>query len=506
MRKIPKVRFLALVLVLGSCTGSGVEVATSTTNTGRPTTTTTDASIIATTRPASTLAWARCGRAECAALTVPLDHDDPSLGSIDLKVARRLARRPAERIGVLLYNPGGPGVPATPIIIEGAQHVFSSMLLDRFDVVSWDPRGVSVGTEVDCVDDLNRYLAPDPTPETGEEAVLIIELLSEFAAGCDERSGELLPHLSTTSTARDMDLLRAALGEDRVSYLGNSYGAALGAVYSTLFPERVRAMVLDGAYDLSAPYTDRWVQKLEAQERALNAALQNCAANRSCVFHSDGDPFTALDKLLASLDNDPLVADGTKVGLGHALWAVYWGLMSDQQWPVLMQALAQARDGNGLRLFDLAVPRNVLIESYFAISCLDEPTIPTTPPRSVIDRLLTVAPRLGPFEVEEVDICGLWPTDPDPPPPVTGSGADPILVVATTGDIATPLASGRDLAEHLEQGVLLVVERNHHTAYHPLLFDARCVNETIDHYLVDLETPPNLSRCNHGEPQLQPPN
>lgn len=497
MRKTPRVSSLALVLVLvlGSCTGSDVELATSTTSAG-PTTTT---------KPSSTLVWARCGSAECATLTVPLDHDDLSLGSIDLKVARRPARRPAERIGVLLYNPGGPGVPATPIIIEAAQHGFSSMLLDRFDVVSWDPRGVSVGTEVDCVDDLNRYLAPDPTPETGEEADLIMEMFGEFTAGCVERSGDLLPHLSTMSTARDMDLLRAALGEEKISYLGNSYGAALGSVYATLFPERVRAMVLDGAYDLSAPYADGWVQRLEAQERALDAALLSCGTNQSCAFHSEGDPFTAFDRLLASLDSAPLMAGETEVGLGHALWAVYWGLMSEQQWPYLMNALAQARDGNGLRLFDLADPGDVLIESYFGISCLDGPTTASPPPQSLVDELLAVAPRLGPFEAQETDPCDVWPVDLDPPPPLTGASAAPILVIGTTGDIATPLESGRDLAEHLEHGVLLVVERNHHTAYDPSLLDARCVNEAVDHYLVDLETPPNLSVCQHGEPQLQPP-
>ena len=210
-----------------------------------------------TSAPPSTLVWTPCGSAECATLTVPLDHDDLSLGSIDLKVARRLARRPAERIGVLLFNPGGPGVPATPTIIEGARFFFSSTLLDRFDVVSWDPRGVSAGTEVDCVDDLNRYLAPDPTPETKEEADQILETFREFAAGCAERSGHLLPHLSTMSTARDMDLLRAALGEEKISYLGNSYGAALGAVYATLFPERVRAMALDGAVRSERPLRRR---------------------------------------------------------------------------------------------------------------------------------------------------------------------------------------------------------------------------------------------------------
>lgn len=139
--------------------------------------------VVASTRPASTLEWTPCGQAECATLTVPLDHDDPSSGSIDLKVARRLARRPEERRGVLLFNPGGPGVPATPIIInfEGPQNFFSPNLLDRFDVVTWDPRGVSTSTKVDCVDDLNSYLALDPTPETSDEANRILETLGAAA-------------------------------------------------------------------------------------------------------------------------------------------------------------------------------------------------------------------------------------------------------------------------------------------------------------------------------------
>jgi len=494
---------LVLVLALGSCTGSDVEGATTTATAGA--TPTTVVSTATRTEPRSSLVWEPCGGGECASLTVPLDHDDPSSGSIDLKVARRIALRPPERIGVLLFNPGGPGVPGTPVIIEGAHQFFSSTLLDRFDVVSWDPRGVSAGTEVDCVDDLNRFLAPDPTPETPEEASLILDTFGEFAAGCSEQSGHLLPHLSTMSTARDMDMLRAALGEEKISYLGNSYGAALGAVYATLFPERVRAMALDGAVDLSASHAERWVQKLEAKERGLNAALQSCATNRSCAFHSEGDPFTALDKLLASLDSDPLLVNDTEVGLAHALWAVHQGLMSEQQWPRLMRALGQAREGKGSRLFDLAVPPHVLIESYFAISCLDEPITVSPPPQPVIDELLAVAPRLAPLEAQATNPCDVWPAESDPPPPLTGAGATPILVVGTTGDIATPLESGRDLAEHLDHGVLLVVERNHHTAYEPLQSDAHCVNETVDHYLVELVSPPNLSVCQHGEPQLQPP-
>jgi pimeloyl-ACP methyl ester carboxylesterase len=436
-------------------------------------------------------------------LTVPLDHDDPSKGTIDLAVARRPAQRPDDRIGVLLYNPGGPGAPGTPIIMDEAGVQFNWALLDQFDVVSWDPRGVSEGAAVDCVDDPGELLGYDPTPETVEEEALIDAAVGEFVAGCVERSGDLLPYVSTVSTARDMDLLRESLGEEQISYLGRSYGTALGSTYATLFPERVRAMVLDSAYDLSAPLAEDMVARAEAHERALTLVLEQCAADSACPFHNDGDPFAAFDELMVRLDAEPLIVDDTEVGLGHAMSAVYEGLMGEWNWSDLMRALARAQDGNGRLLRDLALSFPY-IESLFAIDCLDWPRSAWEASQSVVDAVLAASPRLGPFQVEGPSVCGLWPAEPDPPPPLTGADAGPILVIGSTGDTATPLESSRDLTEHLEGGVLLIVEGNNHGAYwiHP---DNLCVIETVDRYLTDLELPANESRCIPGDPQLHPP-
>jgi pimeloyl-ACP methyl ester carboxylesterase len=440
-------------------------------------------------------------------LTVPLDHDDPSQGTIDLAVARGPAQRPEERIGVLLYNPGGPGIPGTTVIIDHASFWFSWALLDRFDVVSWDPRGVSEAAKVDCVDNPQELLFHDPTPETVEEEALIDAAVGEFVAGCVERSGDLLPYVSTVSTARDMDLLREALGEEQISYLGVSYGTALGSTYATLFPERVRAMVLDSAFDLSAPSFDWMVQRAEAEERALTLMLEQCAADSACPFHNDGDPFTAFDELMARLDAEPLIVDDTEVGLGHALSAVSTGLVFEEhpwadRWWDLTRALAEAQDGNGRLLRDLG-GLNAGIDSQFAIECLDWPS-GSEPSQATNDAILAVSPRLGPLYVERPFVCGLWPAEPDPPPPLTGAGAGPILVISNTGDIATPLKSSRDLTEHLEEGVLLIVEANQHGAYW-IDPDNLCVIETVDRYLTDLELPANESRCLPGDPQLHPP-
>lgn len=510
MRRVPRVCVLVsvVVLVLGSCTGSDVEVATTTATTVASSTTgTSPATTITST---GTLLWAPCGSAECATLTVPLDHEDPSQGTVDLAVARRSAQQPEERIGVLFYNPGGPGVPGTPIIIDWSWAQFSPTLLDRFDVVTWDPRGVSEAAKVDCASNPNELLLRE-TPKTAEQEALIDVAISEYVAGCIDRSGDLLPHLSTVSTARDMDLLRAALGEEQISYLGVSYGTALGSTYATLFPERVRAMVLDAAFDLSAPLADWTVPRVEAQERALTLALEQCAANPYCRFHNDGDPFTAFDDLMARLDAEPLIVDDTEVGARHAYWAVNQGLMREEHgalpdWSALMYALSSAQDGNGRPLRDLALSIPYTIESNLGILCLDWPRRAWEPSQTTIDTVLTVAPRLGPFRLALItpDVCSVWPVEPNPPPPLTGSGAGPLLVVGATGDTATPLETSRDLATHLEHAALLIVEANDHGAYrtHP---EALCVLETVDRYLTDLDLPANESRCTPGDPQPHPP-
>jgi pimeloyl-ACP methyl ester carboxylesterase len=456
------------------------------------------------------------GTAECASLTVPLDHDDLDAGTIDLKVIRRRAKASDERIGVLLYNPGGPAASGIDLVDDQWwSDVFSNDLVQRFDIVSWDPRGVGEGNQVLCVEEPSILGSPDPTPETVEEAEQIEAQYREFVDACVAQSGHLLPYLSTVSTARDMDLIREALGEEQISYLGQSYGAGLGAVYATLFPDRTRAAVLDGAYTFTETES---VPEISAADKALQEALEQCAADIECPFHSDGDPFSAFDDLMESLDATPLMVndsevmvDDFEVGLADALFAIRVDLYYEKRWPDVMQTLADARDGDGSRLTRLR-----LMLTYDpsmtaqAMSCLDYPRQPAVQAETRVVPLPADTPRLARLQGHRFDICSLWPVEPEPPPPLTAAGAGPILLIGTTGDVATTLAMARELADELDNGVLLVVERNAHTAYRPRLNaaankDAQCVTSTVDNYLINLITPANESVCTHGNPTLKPP-
>jgi len=391
--------------------------------------------------------------------------------------------------------------------------VFSNDLVQRFDIVSWDPRGVGEGNQVLCGEEPSLLGLLDPTPETVEEAEQIEEQYREFVDACVETSGHLLPHLSTVSTARDMDLIREALGEKQISYLGQSYGAGLGAVYATLFPDRTRAAVLDGAFT----FTERWDNPYAAADKALQEALEQCAADIECPFHSGGDPFSAFDDLMEGLDATPLIVsdselmeDDFEVGLADALFAVRVDLYWEERWPDVMQTLADARDGDGSGMTRLREMLTYPPKTDLAMHCLDFPRQPAVQAETRVVPLPADTPRLARLHGYGVDTCALWPVEPDPPPPLTAAGAGPILLIGTTGDVATTFAMARDLADELDDGVLLVVERNAHTAYQPRLTaaankDTQCVTSTVDNYLINLIAPANESVCTHGNPTLKPP-
>lgn len=453
-----------------------------------------------------TLVWASCGQAECATLTVPRDHDNPSLGSLDLMVARRAAGRPDRRIGVLLFNPGGPGLAGTPRLVAGADQ-FSPELRDRFDLVSWDPRGVSEGARVDCVDEPDFFRGLDPTPDTAEEAAALEDRARAFVAGCAERSSDLLPFVSTVATARDMDLLRRALGEEEVSFLGVGYGAALGAVYATMFPQRVRAMVLDGGYDPSAAPEESAVQAAAARERALTAVLDGCAADSLCYFFNSGDPYTAFDQLMVRLEVAPVAVLPSRppVDEGEAWRAVLFALTDEEKWTRLLMALHEAQMGDALEVLLLSEEFGIsgLLDpdASSAIFCLDWPGRDGLEPSpDLAERLAVAAPRLGALSGRS--LCGLWPVDPELVPDVTGAGAGPILVLAATRDAVVPFESSRTLARALEKGILLVVEGSDHGAYQPGRADRACAVAAVDRYLVDLEVWADGSVCRSGSAGL----
>ncbi len=438
-------------------------------------------------------------------VAVPLDYDDPQGATLDIWVTRRRAD-PDDRIGVLVANNGGPGVAASMIGIN-ATGWFEDEIVERFDIVSFDPRGTGLsGGSVDCIDDDEYdlyYATGDITPETAAEKQELVDQAETFASQCVERVGaDVLPHLGTNNTARDIDAIRQALGEDQITYFGYSYGSELGAVWTTFFPDTVRAAVLDGARHPDPDGLEPTKQQWLGFENVFNTFLAACSADTDCAFHNDGDAEGAFDDLLAGLDDEPLDGPEGRADITQtvAINGVVQAMYSDRTWPALERALADAADGNGaglLALHDGYFRRRPdgsytnLLESFQAITCADEPDRLTVEEADEqAEELIGVAPRLFPGTTGSYT-CDFFPESADPRAVITGERAGPIVVIGTTGDPSTPLASSQAMADTLEEGVLVTVEANQHTAYR----SGRCINDVVHEYLVWLEVPEAGTRC-----------
>jgi len=449
-----------------------------------------------------TIEWKKCGEIECGTLKVPYDYDDPSVGSFTLNIQRRVASNPDKRIGSLLVNPGGPGFGGASLARD-AEFYFSDELTDVFDIVGWDPRGTGDTTPaVDCIDDYDQYFAFDPSPDTPAEQSEIEESGRAFVEECVLHNEEILPYISTSSSARDMDRIRAALGEEQITYFGFSYGSELGATWATMFPTTVRAAVLDGASDPTVEYVEEGLQQARGFEQQLTAFLADCSKRSKCTFHNNGNAEAAFDELMVKLDRTPLVVRSSRPAIneGVALIAVSYSLYSESSWPGLADALSDAQKGNGgrlLGLYDAYYQRNSdgtfgdELEAFYAISCVDDPG-----PQSIAEvdalrpQFQAVAPRLGDLFAAGY-VCTLWPSFNVLSIAITGKGAGPIIVVGTTGDAATPLESSRAMATALEQGQLITVTADRHTGYGV----NECVVGAVDDYLIKRKMPPRDLVC-----------
>lgn len=437
----------------------------------------------------------------CGYLEVPFDYDNPDLGSFVLFLKKRAAD-PALRVGSMLVNPGGPGFGGSSLASD-AEFYFSTTLIKYFDIIGWDPRGTGESTPaIDCVDSYDEYFGLDSPPETPQENQALIDAGEAFSKMCDENSGSILPYISTRSSANDMNSIREALGEDKITYFGFSYGSELGATWATLFPGTVRAAVLDGAVDPAATATQEGLSQAKGFEGSLNSFLAHCAATPSCEFYNGGKSADALDKLLLNIDALPLVVskDRTAVTQGVAFTAIAQAMYSDSLWPQLEAALAAAQKGDGsglLGLYDEYYQRNPdgsygnQLEAFLAISCLDDPGASSVEDIAASVKMFTdAAPRLG-GNFAYGYACTNWPVPPAQKVKVTGVGAGPIVVVGTTGDPATPLSSTRNMAKALDQGILLVVEADQHTGYGA----NKCIVDAVDDYLIKLIKPTNELVC-----------
>jgi pimeloyl-ACP methyl ester carboxylesterase len=440
---------------------------------------------------------------ETGLLDVPVDYDDPNGPQFELFVARRLADDQANKIGSLLVNPGGPGFGGSDYAIY-ADQVFGDELLKNFDIIGWDPRGTALSEPaIDCIDDYDHYFAStDITPDDDDERQQIIDLAKDFADRCISNNKGYFDHVGTNDSARDMDSIRRALGEDKISYFGFSYGSELGATWATMFPETVRAAVIDGAADPNADGVEGALQQSAGFEATLTTYLADCSSDSSCAFYNRGDAEGAFDALMESLDEEPIpsVPGRPDVTRGVALQGVAQAMYSDSIWDQLSEALADAQDGDGaglLQLYDDYYRRHPdgtwgnELEAFQTIRCMDNPErLTVEEDDATVPQFQEAAPRLAPNTTGSY-MCTFFPPTEDPRIDITGDGAGPIVVIGTTGDAATPLSSTRAMADTLEDGRLVVVTADQHTGYG--LND--CVDNIVHEYFVDLTVPPEETDC-----------
>lgn len=452
--------------------------------------------------------WEDCGEFQCATAIAPLDWDAPGSGEIELALIRKPAA--SDRLGSLLVNPGGPGVSGFDAVAHSLDRTATSPLADRYDIVGFDPRGVGRSTAVDCYDDddLDRVIYGVPRGVRGTNTWLTSqnELTHEFGRACARESGALLDNVDTLSAARDLDMLRAALGEDELDYLGYSYGALLGTVYAGTFPDRTGRLVLDGPIDPAIGQPEIALAQAKGLERALRSYLDTCIAAATCPFQGTADEALAIIReILESLGKNPVPStDGRSLTTDTLLIAIAAPLYEREAWPVLDQVFAtvvagQAEfalsvvDGYYGRTPEGAYTSN-LAESLRAITCLDYPAQNNVELMKEQARTLNAAaPYLGVFLTFGDLACLSWPDHPEQPrAAVVASGAAPILVLGTTNDPATPYEWAVAVASQLESGILVTREGDGHTAFNT---GNACVDATVEQFLLEGTVPPADVRC-----------
>ncbi len=447
------------------------------------------------------LQWTETGSIEVASLKVPLDYSNPAAGTITLAVARQPATDPAHRIGTLFVNPGGPGARGVPLI--GSAFLMMALppeVLARFDVVSWDPRGVGLSSGVTCPAStvVKAVEALDPNPKPGEYGAFRT-VFHDVAADCESSgSAPILAYLSEANSARDMDAIRAALGEDAITYVGWSYGTYLGYLYATMFPNRLRAAVLDGPVDPNLDLAARDASQAKGFERALRHLLALCAAKASCPFHGGGDPLSAYDRLIAGLPTTPAPGSAGTLTAGVAVTGTLSWLYG-QDAAGLLVSLHLAESGNGDPLIASADSyySDISLGSYEATVCLDA-AHPHTEAAIAGDvaEVRQDAPRFGPLVVlGDLYGCLDWPVPAaqvvvGAPP----AGLPPIVVIASLWDPATPPWQAAPLAAALGTGVVLTRDGIGHTSG-PSMESNACLRNAVASYLVAVIPPPPGTVC-----------
>ncbi|MFJ2186406.1 alpha/beta hydrolase [Kitasatospora sp. NPDC087861] len=487
---------------------------------------------------AQRLAWKSCdGGFECTTFRVPLDYDRPGDGDLTLTAARALVLPPPKtttgtgtgartgaggwsgdrggdgsgqvsRIGSLLLNPGGPGGSAVEYL-QIAADTYDSGVRARYDLVGLDPRGVGRSNPVSCLSGprMDAFTAIDLTPGDQRGIDALVAADKEFAEGCRQHTGAALGHLSTVEAARDMDVLRALLGDKRLNFVGKSYGTFLGATYAGLFPGRVGRLVLDGALDPSLDAATSNRTQAGGFEIAWAAFAKDCAPRKDCPLgrteQQVGEQLTAL---LATVQAHPLPSTdkGRRLTGAQAKTGVIQAMYADSLWPKLRSALTAAKAGDGtglLKLADSYFGREAdgsypnLMSANTAVNCLDLPAAFAGPAdvQRAVPEFERTSPHFGRDMAWMALACTYWPVRATGAAhTIRAAGAAPIVVVGTTRDPATPYAWAQALAGQLESGRLLTYDGDGHTAYGR---HSDCVDDAVNLFLLEGEAPKKGKRC-----------
>jgi pimeloyl-ACP methyl ester carboxylesterase len=467
-------------------------------------------------------AWEDCDDGlQCATVRVPLDWSEPDGRTIPLAVARKPAVHPDQRLGSVVFNPGGPGEPGTDFlrqIITGRR--VPSGLNDRFDLVSWDPRGTGRSDGIVCTTDQEAEAPdPDPTIDSPADSAALQKLADRKLSACLPEMGDVMEKVGTRNTVRDLDALRGALGDRKLTYVGYSYGTTIGIEYGTMFPTHIRAMVLDGVAMPAADPVESTLAQARSFEHDFDAFLADCKRRALCLFGT-GDPRKAFTDLVAELETGKrLPADYTlpdqhgtphrrrgTAGIGELYNAVLVSLYSKENWVALETALATAEKGDGellLALRDSIAGRREdgtwshLPDANQAIVCADQKERATDADGDDQLRAQWSAelPLLGSAFATGTPGCYGFPKPTEALSPVTAKDLDrvpPVVVIGSTEDPATPYTSSQQLHDLLTDARLATWQSADHTAYGR---GSSCLDDPVTAYLEELKLPEEGLRC-----------
>lgn len=447
---------------------------------------------------AEQLTWEPCGVAqECAWLTVPLDHANPDLATIDLRVVRIKARS-AEAIGSLVVNPGGPGGSGADFVRSLALSLPSD-IRQAFDIVGFDPRGVGQSQPIQCLPDreLARYLRTDSTPRTLSEQRTLMRRAAAFGPGCLRDQPELARNMQTWQTVADIELLRSALGEDQLNFLGFSYGTELGGRYAQAYPDRVGRFVLDGAVDPTLDVMQISKAQATGFQRAITRFASDCASRPTCGLGSNRQAvLNSINRLLDTLDHTPIPTKQAKpLVQSQALTGIITALYSPSAWSTLRRALVDARKGDGTRLQILAEIGNDqigpekfgsnLFSAFIATTCLDSPAAPGRAGLARAARAWsanTAVPELSRLLAWSNAPCSRWFQPGPTPAALSSTTSAPILIIGTRFDPATPYEWSVRMRSALPTSALVTYEGDGHTAF---ASGIRCVDAAVTRYLLN---------------------